>query len=470
MKLKNKKMSKKIFPNVLLWRKYYKKNIYYHNYLENLTADIIPRNASVLEFSSKCGELLQKLPNKVKVGVETDPEFVEYCSKNKRSLNIYSYDKFFHNHKKKYDYIILSNTLSSLNDSQYFLNSLNSICHSNSRIIVFYFNYLWKPILDLAEKIGEKIPDKNIPNWLSEDDVDNLFHLESYEKISSSKRFLFPYKIPLIHTLFNTYASPLPIINSFSLINYSVYRPIPVKKEYSVSIIIPARNESGNMKGILNKIPKFSKNTEVVFVEGHSKDDTYKAIKNEILRYNGPFKVSLYKQKGKGKGDAVRLGFSKAKNDLLIILDADLTVDPRELIKFYNAACLGKGDLIMGSRLIYPMEKMAMRTLNILGNKFFSVVFSYLLDQKIRDTLCGTKVLLKSDYNRIAKNRYIFGDFDPFGDYDLIFGSAKLNLKILEIPIRYKERVYGKTNISRFSHGWLLLKMVAFAAKRLKFV
>jgi glycosyltransferase involved in cell wall biosynthesis len=210
--------------------------------------------------------------------------------------------------------------------------------------------------------------------------------------------------------------------------------------------------------------------SEVIFVEGHSKDNTHQAIKEEIKRYKGPIKSRIFKQKGKGKGDAVRLGFSKAKGDLLMILDADLTVDPKELPKFYKVAISGKGDLIVGSRLVYPMDKQAMRMLNHLGNKFFSLAFSFLLGQRIKDTLCGTKVLLRSDYEKIKANRNIFGDFDPFGDFDLIFGASKLNLKIIEIPIRYKERTYGETNISRFKHGLLLLRMMIFAAKNIKFI
>jgi len=180
-------------------------------------------------------------------------------------------------------------------------------------------------------------------------------------------------------------------------------------------------------------------------------------------------KASLHKQKGKGKGDAVRLGFEKAKNEILMILDADLTVPPQELPKFYDIIASGKTEYVMGSRLIYPMDDQAMRTLNMWGNHFFGKVFSFLLGQRITDTLCGTKVLTKANYEKIAANRKYFGDFDPFGDFDLIFGASKLNMKIMEIPVRYKERVYGETNISRFSHGWLLIQMTIFAAKKLKF-
>ena len=224
------------------------------------------------------------------------------------------------------------------------------------------------------------------------------------------------------------------------------------------------------MPRVIKKIPNMSRFTEVIFVEGHSKDKTYEAIQEEIEKYNGPYKIFLFKQKGKGKGDAVRLGFSKAKNELLMILDADLTVEPKELPKFYDAVAQGKGNLVMGSGLVYPMEDQAMRDLNYLGNKFFSWAFSYLLGQKIKDTLCGTKVITKTHYKKIEKNRKVFGDFDPFGDYDLIFGAARLNLKITEVPIRYKERTYGTTNISRFKHGLLLFKMLFFAARKIKFV
>jgi hypothetical protein len=116
------------------------------------------------------------------------------------------------------------------------------------------------------------------------------------------------------------------------------------------------------------------------------------------------------------------------------------------------------------------MESQAMRFLNLLGNKFFSLTFSWLLGQSVKDTLCGTKVLWKSDYEQIAANRAYFGDFDPFGDFDLLFGAARLNQKIVDLPIRYRERTYGSTNVQRWKHGWLLLKMVLFASRRIKFV
>lgn len=456
--------------NLSNWKKYYTRNNYYHSQLHELVKRIIPETASVLEIDSKGGETLAALPNKDKTGVVLDEGFVKYAKTRNPKINIISYKEFPKKlGKRKYDYVLLSHALTEIEDVQLFLQKLKRFTNKDTRIVVLYFNYLWKPLLDFGERLGLKRFQKKIPNWLSQKDIDNFFFVESYELIKTGKKFLCPYPIPVIAPLFNKYLSPLPIINSLCLINYAVYKPSVVSKDCSVSIVVPARNESGNMRGVLNKISKLGTKTEVIFVEGHSKDNTYQVIKDEIKRYKGFIKARLYKQKGKGKGDAVRLGFSKAKNDLLMILDADLTVAPQDLPKFYKAMIEGKADFIMGSRLVYPMEKEAMRTLNVFGNKIFSVLFTFLLDQRIKDTLCGTKVLFKKDYEKIANNRKYFGDFDPFGDYDLIFGAAKLNLKILEIPIRYKERVYGKTNISRFAHGLLLFKMVAFAANKIKF-
>jgi glycosyltransferase involved in cell wall biosynthesis len=234
-------------------------------------------------------------------------------------------------------------------------------------------------------------------------------------------------------------------------------------------VIIPARNEAGNIRDIFARTPTMGQGTELVFVEGHSRDDTYGAIEAAIAAHPERPCQSL-RQAGVGKGDAVRLGFSRARGDVLMILDADLTVPPEDLPRFYEALVSGKGDFINGVRLVYPMEEQAMRFLNLFGNKFFSLAFSWLLGQPVKDTLCGTKVLWKHDYEALAANRAYFGDFDPFGDFDLIFGAVRLNLKITDLPIRYRERTYGTTNIQRWKHGWLLLKMVIFAAKRLKFV
>ncbi|MFY7780532.1 MAG: glycosyltransferase family 2 protein, partial [Tagaea sp.] len=215
------------------------------------------------------------------------------------------------------------------------------------------------------------------------------------------------------------------------------------------------------------RLPQFCERVEIVFVEGHSKDGTLEEMRRVQAAYPDR-DIKVLVQDGKGKGDAVRKGFEAATGEVLMILDADLTVPPEQMPKFFRQIADGRGEFVNGTRLVYPMEDQAMRALNWIANHGFSIVFSWLLNQRFTDTLCGTKVLRKSHYERIAANRLYFGDFDPFGDYDLIFGAVKLNLKVVEVPIRYLARTYGETQISRFRHGWLLLRMVAFAWRKLK--
>lgn len=371
---------------------------------------------------------------------------------------------------KKYDYYILPNSLAYIDDVQDFLKGLKRFCHEDTKVVVIYFNFLWKPLLDLASQLKLRQATSKEPNWLNSYDIYNFFYLESFSEVKRGQRFILPVNLGPLSWLINKYISQLPLVNRLSITTYQLFTPIKNAKDYSVSIVIPARNEAGNMKGVLKKIPMMGSNTEVIFVEGGSKDNTYDVIANEIKNYKGNIRASLFKQIGKGKANAVQLGFRKAKNQILIILDADLTVPPSDLKKFYTAIASDKGRFINGSRLVYPMEKQAMRMLNYLGNRFFSLVFTYLLGQTIKDTLCGTKVLFKKDYLDIIKNRKYFGDFDPFGDFELLFGATKLNLKIIEIPIRYRDRTYGETNIHRFRHGLILLRMTLFAARKLKFV
>jgi glycosyltransferase involved in cell wall biosynthesis len=298
-----------------------------------------------------------------------------------------------------------------------------------------------------------------------------LLHLANFEVIKHGSEILWPLPIPLLADLANRFLVKLWPFKYLALTNFIVARPQPqpAMTAPSVSVVVPARNEAGNIPAIMARTPYLGQGTELVFVEGHSQDDTYTAIEQAMAAY--PERCcQLFRQTGVGKGDAVRLGFQHARGDILMILDADLTVPPEDLPRFYEAIRSGKGEFINGVRLVYPMEKEAMRFANLLGNKFFSLAFSWLLGQPIKDTLCGTKVLWRTDYELIVANRAYFGDFDPFGDFDLLFGAAKLNLKIIDLPIHYRQRTYGTTNIQRWKHGLLLLRMVLFAARRIKFV
>jgi len=309
-----------------------------------------------------------------------------------------------------------------------------------------------------------------LPNWLSADDVKNLLHLADWEVVRTETRILWPLGTPLLERLLNRWLAPL--LPPFCLTIIIVARPKPglvVQPHYRCSVVIPARNEAGNIEAAVQRMPELGLGTEIIFIEGHSTDDTWDQIQRVAKKYPQR-NIKILKQQSKGKGGAVREGFAVATGDILFILDADLTMPPEELLKFYEIARSGTAEFVNGVRLVYPMEKEAMQFLNMVANKAFGLTFSWLLGQKIKDTLCGTKVLFRADYERIAHNRAYFGDFDPFGDFDLIFGAAKLNLRLIDLPIRYRARTYGETNIKRWRHGWLLLRMVLFAARRLKFL
>ncbi len=360
--------------------------------------------------------------------------------------------------------------MNSLSDVQQTLSDIRvKLCSDRTRLVLTYYNVLWEPLLRLGEFLRIKTP---MPpqSWLSRGDVRALLALARFEVVTEGERLLFPRFFPGVSWLLNTILAKLPLLRRLCLVKYVIARPLPYeRKEYSVSIIIPARNEAGNIERALQTMPLFGKSQEIIFVEGNSTDNTWSTIQEIGKKYKGTWETQYLKQPGKGKGDAVRAGFAVAKNDVLMILDADLTVDPSDLPKFYDALASGAGEFINGSRLVYPMERQAMQLLNIFANTFFGMLFTWLLGQRIKDTLCGTKVLLRSDYEAVARNRRYFGDFDPFGDFDLLFGAAALNLKVIDVPIRYRERTYGSTNIHRWRHGWLLLKMCVVAARKLKF-
>lgn len=433
---------------------------------------LIPSDARVLEVGSGRGDTLASLPNAVRHGIDITPEAIESAKSKHPELEFSQGDALTFERPERYEAIICDRLAHSVPDIQRMLENLTTHLAPNGRIFLSCFNFLWEDGVALAEAAGFKLP-APAANWLSDSDLANLFALAGLEVVKYENRLLLPLPVPAIASAVNQYVAKLPAVERLTLYRVYVLRKReqqPVVKLPSVSVVVAARNESGNIANILARTPLMGSRTELIFVEGGSTDDTWEVIERAIAAYRGPLEVSLYKQTGKGKGDAVRVGFDRATGDLLMILDADLTVPPEDLPKFYEAAVSGIADYIHGTRLVYPMESDAMRFLNRLGNIGFSKLFTYLLNQPLKDTLCGTKVLWKTDYERLAANRAYFGDFDPFGDFDLIFGAARLNMKIIEIPIRYRNRTYGETNISRFRHGWLLLKMSGVAARKIKFV
>lgn len=365
-------------------------------------------------------------------------------------------------------YVTLFDSISSSHDIEKTLRDARAQVGDNGRLLITFHNYLWEPLFALWERLGLK-DSAGIQNWLSPNDVRNLLYLADLEVVRSGQRMLCPIYIPLVSAALNVIGQ-LPLINYLCVTHYIIARPIsPASTPYSVSIIVPARNERGNIENIVRRIPQFGTAQEIIFIEGHSRDGTWDEIERVAQKYGVERRIVTARQRGVGKGDAVREGFALAHNEILMILDADMTVAPEDLPRFYDVLASGKADFVNGSRLVYPMEKDAMRFLNNIANKLFAVLFTWLLNHPIRDTLCGTKVLLKREYEHIAAHRSYFGDFDPFGDFDLIFGAVKQNLKIVDVPIQYRERTYGTTQISRFRHGWLLLQMCVFAARKIKF-
>ncbi len=450
-----------------------KKNRYYYEQLIKYLRFIIPPGKNVLEVGCGDGYVLRQLEPAQGLGIDLSPAMISRARSGsggdiagrieyqQADIETTTFDQTF-------DYILLSDLIGTLVDIQQALENLRSACGPHTRVIIHNHSMLWEPVLKAAEKLGFKMPSAN-QNWLSPSDIENFMALTGYELVNTGRWILMPKRIPVLSNLINRSVAPLPLINRLCLTNCWVARvqaqqPIA---DHSTTVLIPCRNEKGNIRPAIERIPSFGRHQEIIFVDGHSTDGTVEEIK-AVIAENPDKDIKLFEQKGKGKGDAVRLGFANANEDILMILDADLTVPPEDLPKFYHAIASGKGEFINGSRLVYPMESEAMRFLNILGNKFFSVALSWLTNQKFKDTLCGTKVIFRSDYQKLQEGRSYFGDFDPFGDFDLLFGASKLNLKIIEIPIRYRDRAYGSTNISRFRHGWLLLKMSFYAFKKLK--
>jgi SAM-dependent methyltransferase len=446
-----------------------RKNRYYYALLDKQYRYFVPEGKKVLEVGSATGELLAALKPSYGVGVDVSPRMTEAAQAKYPSFHFYNGTIQDIAIDEKFDYIILSGLIGELEDVQSFFQDLKRFCTPDTRIVIEYYSYFWQVLLKSAEILGRKMP-QGEQNWLTVNDIDNFLKLAGFEDVKQERTTLLPFNIWGISFLFNKYLAKLPLFDSLTLNHFVIARPLFDKsKDHSVTILVPCRNEKGNIEQAVSRTPVFGTHQEFIFVEGHSKDGTYEEVERVMKAY--PHKdIKLFKQQGKGKGDAVRFGFAQAKGDVLMILDADLTVAPEDMPKFYEAINSGKGEFINGCRLIYPMEDEAMRFLNLVANKFFGIFFSWLLGQRFKDTLCGTKVMFKHHYEELVANRHYFGDFDPFGDFDLIFGAVKLNLKVLELPIRYKNRTYGTTQIQRFRHGLLLFKMCGFAMKKIKFI
>lgn len=452
------------------WDFWRKRNFYYHKMTLNQYRLMIPPEATILEVGCATGELLANLEPKRGIGIDISPEMIHLAKKKFKNNNL----EFFAcpieewQSKDKFDYIILSDIAGLLRDLEIVFHRLRGCCHARTKIILNFHSQVWKPVFSIAENLKLKAPSSRT-NWVTRQDIIGLLHLVGFEPVRWFSRILIPKRIPIISYLFNRFFARFIPFRWFCISNFLIARlPMPpFNYEPKVSVVCPCRNEAGNIHKIISRLPQMGAGTELIFVEGGSSDDTYEQCL-EAQQKNKEIDIKVFQQTGKGKGDAVRLGFSQASGEIFMILDADMTVPPEDLSRFYRVIMNGTVEFVNGSRLVYPMNSKAMRFLNLCGNKFFAWAFSNILEQTIKDTLCGTKVLLRSDYNLITKARNYFGLLDPFGDFDLLFGAAKLNLRIQDLPIIYRDRLYGATNISRFSHGWLLFKMLWVGFWKLK--
>jgi SAM-dependent methyltransferase len=453
----------------LRWRR---RNRYYYDWLERIYRFVVRPDSRVLHVGCECGDLLAAGKPAYGVGVDSDPNAVALAKRHFPHLNFIVADPHELQLDEKFDYVLICNSLGDWQDIQRVLERVYPLTDEQTRIVITYYNYLWEWVLRVGSAVGARRP-HGYQNWLPPQDIANLLELADFDVIRSGSYVLLPKNVWLISALCNYFLSLLPGFRFFNLIQLVIARrahqPRP-DGDFSVSVIVPCRNERGNIADCVGRVPNMGRNTEIIFVDGSSTDGTVEEIENQIREHPERNIRLIHQGSGRGKGDAVRKGFAAATGDVLVIQDADLTAPPEDLSKFFTALRDGKGEFINGSRLVYPMEHQAMRFLNLLANKFFGTLFTWLLGQRFRDTLCGTKMICKKDYETIAANRSYFGDFDPFGDFDLIFGAVKQNLKVIEVPVRYRARTYGETNIRRFRHGLLLLRMSWVAFKKIKWL
>ncbi|MDQ8203455.1 glycosyltransferase [Pelagicoccus sp. SDUM812003] len=445
----------------------------FHQQIAELLRFRILSDSSILEVGCGKGDLLPQLSPARGLGIDFSEEMIAAAKARHEDANLHFSvaDAAHFNPGEAFDHIVLDYLLGYIDDIQSCLENLLKSAGPRTRLHITSLNTVWRPALSIGQKLGwvSKQPPSN---WLSTQDIVNLLEISGWEVVSKSCEILLPFQIPIISPLLNRFAARLPLLRHLGSTLLITARPqtsVARPWNLSCSVIVPARNEAGNIRPALERIPSLGSETEVIFIEGNSKDNTWETIQSEASRYQGPHTIRSARQPGKGKWDAVRLGFEMAKGDVLVIQDGDLTAPPEDLPKFFNAIADGTCEFANGSRLVYPMESRAMRFLNLLGNKFFAITLSFLLGQNVKDSLCGTKMMLRQDYEKLKRRIESFGDFDPFGDFNLLFGSALLHLKIRDIPVRYRDRLYGDTNISRFRHGFILLQMAWFGLRKIKF-
>lgn len=438
----------------------------YHTLIRRIYRSLIPSGQRVLEIGCGRGDLLASVEPSYGVGVDVSSRMIEIARDRHPQFEFDNVSGEALQRNETFDFIVLSDLVPYAHDLQALFGSVAAHCNARTRVIVNTYSNVWRPVLAVLALL--RLRDKHpIRNWIGPRDLVNLVDLAGLQVVAQRREILLPAEVPLLSRLANSVLARLPAVRQLTLSYWLLARPAPRRRgDHTVSVIVPCRNEAGSIREIVERVPNMGSQTEILFVEGHSTDDTRERIQAEIER-RPDRQMRLIVQSGRGKANAVREGFAAANHDILMILDADLTVAPEDLPKFYDAIVSGRGELVNGTRLVYGMEPGAMRFLNMIANQLFASLFSWLLGQYVKDTLCGTKVLWRSDYERMERQRHELDEDDPYGDFELLLGASMLGLKIENLPVRYRARTYGETNIERFSGGALLLRLAIAGYRRI---
>jgi len=443
-------------------------NRYYYGRIKRLLRYIIEPGKRVIEIRCQTGHLLSAVEPAYGVGVEISDPMVELAQTSFPQLHFLRADPEDLDLDETFDYVVFSHLFDTV-DVLGALQRMRRISTQDTRVVIHTYNHLWQPLLELASKLG--LRSKFVePNWLTEQDVRGFLELAGFEVLRTHRILLCPKWIPLFSWFCNEVLAALPGLRRLAMVKMVVARPKPAPRNpanVSVSVVIPCRNERDNIAPAVNRIPEMGKHTEIVFCDDASTDGTGEEVQR-MIRENPQRDIRLVKGPAICKAENVWTGFREARGDVLMILDGDLTVMPEELPYFFDALVSGSGEFINGSRLVYPIQKEAMKFGNKVGNKVFSWVFSYLLDQRIKDTLCGTKVIWRKDWPRIERFLGSWGIKDMWGDYELLFGASRLHLSIRDVPVHYQERVYGITKMTRlFANGTRMLRICVGAGRKL---
>lgn len=445
------------------WERWQKRNRFYHKTISNLLQGMIPPGSTVLELGSGVGDLLASLKPSSGMGFNVAPALTVRALQKHPQLEFYTIDVDSVSLPRPFEpqYIVMTNMLDYVHDVWDMMDSLKPAIREHTLLVISTNNPLWAPLLRLASKLGLRFPESP-RNFITNKDICSVLHLQGFDIVEEGLTLPVPKRIPIIGTLINAIVPEVPVLRFVSSLQYIAARPRIPRPPLSCSVVIPCHNEADNIQECLRRVPNFGAWTEIVVVDDGSTDETCQRVK-EMMATDSRVRLVVL-EKNQGKANAVRAGFQAANGDVLMILDADMAVTPEELAKFLTPLQEGTADFVNGTRLIYPMQGKAMRVANFLGNKGFCFLASKVIRQRVSDTLCGTKAFLKRDFVRMP-----LGGAERWGDFDLLFGAARLKLRILEIPVHYTERRARKSKMRVMIDGWYFLWACLSGWRNLRF-